>query len=174
MLKIIWHKKDLESIQKHFYDEHQLVLTTESDNLPEDRIALIVEEKHFNLVKEILESLEHEKKQVVLQTQEGWLQVYVQHITYLESYGEEIHLHFEHQATEIVKQPLYQLEELLRPYLFVRIGKSYIVNLTKIKYIRTALNAKLNLELVSGDKLSVSRSFVKSFKNALGIHNKED
>jgi len=48
------------------------------------------------------------------------------------------------------------------------------VNLSKIRYIRTTLNAKLDIELTSGIHLEVTRSFVKSFKNALGIQKKED
>jgi DNA-binding LytR/AlgR family response regulator len=71
-------------------------------------------------------------------------------------------------------QPLYQLEALLKPYHFVRIGKSFIVNITKIRYIRTGFNAKLDLELVTHEHLTVSRSFVSDFKNALGIQKKED
>ena len=69
----------------------------------------------------------------------------------------------------MIKQPLYQLEEILKPYYFVRIGKSFIVSVSKIKYIKTTINAKLDLELINGVHLEVSRSFVKKFKNALGI-----
>ncbi|MFH1693452.1 MAG: LytTR family DNA-binding domain-containing protein [Bacillota bacterium] len=77
-------------------------------------------------------------------------------------------------TNQIIRQPLYQLEEILKPYHFVRIGKSFIVNISKIRYIRTAFNAKLDIELTTGTHLEVSRSFVKDFKNALGIQKKED
>ena len=82
-------------------------------------------------------------------------------------------MHTIHESQRI-RQPLYQLEEMLKPYNFVRIGKSFIVNMNKIRYIRTGFNAKLDLELTDGTHLEVSRSFVNAFKSALGIRNKED
>jgi len=83
-------------------------------------------------------------------------------------------MHLDHQPSQLIKQPLYQLEEMLKPYHFLRIGKSYLVNMTKIRYIRTSFNAKLDLELICGTHLEVSRSFVKDFKYALGIQKKEE
>jgi DNA-binding LytR/AlgR family response regulator len=174
MLKIIWHKEDIETIKKKLYDEYQMVLATDPNDLPHDQVGLLVEEKDVDKIKLVLEMINLEKTQIILQTQQGWIQVYANHITYLESFGEEIYLHQENMPTEIIKQPLYQLENTLKPFHFVRIGKSYIVNVTKIRYIRTGFNAKLDLELTSGDHLPVSRSFVSDFKNALGISKKED
>lgn len=174
MLKIIWNKEDIDTIKKKLFDEYHMVLTTDPNDLPDDKIGLLVDEKDVDRIKIILDMITEEKSQIVLQTQQGWIQVYVSHVTFLESFGEDIYLHQENQPTEIIKQPLYQLEEMLKPFHFVRIGKSYIVNMTKIRYIRTGFNAKLDLELVTGDHLSVSRSFVNDFKNALGIQKKED
>lgn len=169
MLKIIWNKEDIEVIKQKLKDDYQIVLMTDPNELPNNKIGLVVDEKHMDALKAVLDIVSLKKSQVLLQTHHGWIQVHVSKMTYLESFGEDIYLHLEDQPTEIVKQPLYQLEEQLKPYHFVRIGKSFIVNMTKIRYIRTGFNAKLDLELITGDHLEVSRSFVKSFKNALGI-----
>lgn len=173
MLKIIWNKDDIEVIKQKLKEEYHIVLATDPNDLPEDKIGLVIDEENVEALKKVLDMVSLEKSLMLLQTHHGWIQISVNKITYLESFGDDIYLHLESQPTEIIKQPLYQLEERLKPYHFVRIGKSFIVNMAKIRYIRTGFNAKLDLELITGDHLEVSRSFVKSFKNALGIQ-KED
>lgn len=174
MSKIIWKKADFEQLQKQLFDTYKLVLSKDPNDVDDDHVQLVVQEEDVDKLKLILEMISLEKAKLVLETQHGWIQVFIKQVTYLESFGESIYLHLENQPTEIIKQPLYQLEEKLKTYDFVRIGKSYIVNLSKIRYIRTGFNAKLDLELINGDHLEVSRSFVKAFKNALGIQKKED
>jgi len=174
MSKIIWKKADFEHLKKQLFEEYKIVLSKDPNDPDDEHVRLIVEDDEVEKLKMVLEMMNMEKAQIILETQHGWIQIYVKQITYLESFGENIYLHLENQPTEIIKQPLYQLEDMLRTYDFVRIGKSFIVNMAKIRYIRTGFNAKLDLELITGDHLEVSRSFVKSFKNALGIQKKED
>lgn len=174
MIKIIWKKDDFEKVKDKLNDMYQIELATDSNDLSSDQVGLIVQDQDVDKLKNILELINYEKASVILPTVEGWMQVHVQMITFLESFGDDIYLHQIDLPTTIIKQPLYQLEETLKPYHFVRIGKSFIVSISKIRYIRTSINAKLDLELITGDHLEVSRSFVKSFKYALGIEKKED
>jgi len=174
MLKIIWNKDDFEKIQSKLSKDYQLFVTDDPNEVPENKVGIIVDERNIDKIKSILEMMARQKSQIMLQTVSGWIQVHTEEITYLESFGDEIYMHRHQDSSEIIKQPLYQLEALLKPHHFVRIGKSFIVNITKIRYIRTSFNAKLDLELIDGTHLEVSRSFVKDFKNALGIQKKED
>ncbi len=174
MFKIIWNKDDVERLRKAFAQELDLVITDDPNEVPSDKVGIILDETDLDKVRPILELLAIEKSQVMFQTQNGYVQFSVQEMMYLESFGEDIYLHTKDMTNQIIKQPLYQLEEILRPYHFIRIGKSFVVNIAKIRYIRTTLNAKLDLELMDGSHLEVSRSFVKSFKHALGIQKKEE
>ncbi|MFA6801273.1 MAG: LytTR family DNA-binding domain-containing protein, partial [Acholeplasmataceae bacterium] len=116
-----------------------------------------------------LKEIEFEKAQMIFPTSEGFLQVYVHKISYIESFGEDIVMHMMNKDTEMIKKPLYQIETLLKPFQFSRIGKSFIVNLRNIRYIRVTYYAKLELELLNKDIVYVSRSYVSKFKDALGI-----
>ena len=60
-----------------------------------------------------------------------------------------------------------QLEELLRPRRFCRISKSTLVNLMKIKAIQPDFNGRFTALLRSGEKVLISRSYVKAFKAVL-------
>ena len=174
MLKIIWNKEDIESIRSKLSSDYNLVLTEDPNEVPDHKIGIILDDTDLEKIKPILELMAFERSQVIFQTPTGWIQLPVSEITYLEAFGDDIYVHTMNMSSQMIKQPLYQLEEILRPYHFVRIGKSFIVSISKIRYIRTSFNAKLDLELITGANLEVTRSFVKDFKNALGIRKKED
>ena len=62
---------------------------------------------------------------------------------------------------------IYELESLLRPKHFLRVSKSMLLNLMKIRSIRPALNGRLIAVLQSGEEAIISRSYVKELKSAL-------
>jgi DNA-binding LytR/AlgR family response regulator len=173
MYKIIWNRDSFKRFESRLSKEFDCIVTTDPNEVPHDKVGIIVSEDNVEQIQKILEMMALEKRTIVLETTQGWVQLDALEMMYLESFGDEIYMHTTHESQRI-KQPLYQLEEMLKPYAFVRIGKSFIVNMNKIRYIRTGFNAKLDLELTDGTHLEVSRSFVNTFKNALGIRNKEE
>ena len=62
---------------------------------------------------------------------------------------------------------LYELEELLKAKHFLRVSKSMLVNLMKIRSIQPAFNGRFTAVLSSGEKIVISRSYVKALKAAL-------
>ncbi|MCL2818687.1 MAG: LytTR family transcriptional regulator DNA-binding domain-containing protein [Actinomycetia bacterium] len=54
---------------------------------------------------------------------------------------------------------LTQLEQLLSDKHFVRVSKPMIANIRKIKWLSSVLNMKLVAELVSGERIEVSRHY---------------
>ncbi|MCL2571497.1 MAG: LytTR family transcriptional regulator DNA-binding domain-containing protein [Defluviitaleaceae bacterium] len=67
------------------------------------------------------------------------------------------------------KQKLYELEEYLRPWNFLRIGKSCIANLEKIKSVSPMLNRRFDVVLANGERVIVSRQYVNNLKEYLDI-----
>ena len=64
---------------------------------------------------------------------------------------------------------LYELEQHLGQYLFVRANKASIVNLKKIESIRTYVNRRLLLTMENGEQLIASRQYAENIKGLLGI-----
>lgn len=62
---------------------------------------------------------------------------------------------------------LYELEELLKAKHFLRVSKPMLVNLMKIRSIQPAFNGRFTAVLSSGEKIVISRSYVKALKAAL-------
>ena len=68
----------------------------------------------------------------------------------------------------LVKKPLYQIEENLDSN-FVRVSKSTIVNLRKIKRVAPSLRGMMFIELKNGLKDNISRKYLSDFKEALDL-----
>lgn len=66
-------------------------------------------------------------------------------------------------------QKLYELEESLTNLEFLRISKSVIVNLSKVKAFSPALNGRFEAALENGEKVIVSRQYMSDLKKKLGI-----
>lgn len=169
MFKIIWNKSDHELLTKRMVESKSFKLIDDPDLIRAGKIGILCDEDDTERIKPILEQIEFDKALMIFPTASGWVQILLNHILFIESFGEEIDMHLLGNHIEKVRQPLYQLEDMLANYKFARIGKSYIVNLRKIKYISLGMNAKLKLELTNGTNLYVSRAYAKSFKKILGI-----
>lgn len=67
------------------------------------------------------------------------------------------------------KQKLYEIEECLMSSDLLRVSKSVILNLSKIKSISPALSGRFEAMLDNGEKLIISRQYVSSLKKRLGF-----
>ena len=173
MIKIIWRKVDYDQLSPYLEEHHQIHLSQTTQEFDDDFVQVSIEEKDFERIQPLIKSITADVYRMFFETKQGWVQQSIDQVTYIEAFGDDIYMHLENQKTQLLSTPLYQLEAQLKPFQFVRISKSYIVNVRYILYIRTTLYGKLDLELTSGLHLDVTRSFVKSFKDALGIFNKE-
>ena len=68
----------------------------------------------------------------------------------------------------LIKKPLYQIEENLDSN-FVRVSKTTIVNLRKIKRVAPSLKGMMFIELKNGLKDNISRKCLSDFKKALDL-----
>lgn len=93
-------------------------------------------------------------------------EIAVSDLYYIESVDGRTYLYTRKNVYE-TSYRLYELEELLKPKRFQRISKSVLVNLMKIQSIQPALNGRFTILLKSGEKVIISRNYVKAFKSAL-------
>lgn len=170
MIKIIWSKDELSTLEEQLHNNHvNYVLINHLDNLPDHMVGIEIDDEKVDDLKKVIEMIEYEKMQMFFPTLDGFVQLYISNIYYIEAFGEDIVCHMKNLEQQHIKKPLYQLEMILEPYHFVRISKSFIVNLRQIKYIKVGLNAKLHLTLNNQSQLEVTRSFVKTFKKHLNL-----
>jgi two-component system LytT family response regulator len=70
--------------------------------------------------------------------------------------------------TWLISHPLYELETILDPRLFLRIHKSSIVNIQFIREVQSLLNGDCIIKLQSGRQLRGSRTYRECIKKATG------
>jgi len=89
-------------------------------------------------------------------------------IVFIESFGRNIVLN---TITEkfIIKEKLYEVEEILSDKEFIRVNKSMIVSKNGIKRIKPTFNGRIDLLMKNNEKITVSRNYNKRFRNFIGF-----
>ena len=89
-------------------------------------------------------------------------------IYYVESINNKTFLYGQDKVYES-KLKLYELEELLRFNDFLRVAKSFIINLSKLKSVTPVLSGRLEAVLANGERVIISRQYVGALKEYLGV-----
>lgn len=87
-------------------------------------------------------------------------------VYYVEAVDNTVFIYGKHKVYE-ARQKLYELEGILKEKYFLRVSKSLILNLMKIKCIKPALNGRYSAILHSGEEIIISRKYVPDLKRAL-------
>ena len=93
-------------------------------------------------------------------------EVAIADLYYIESVDGKTFLYTKDQVYETPYR-VYELESLLKANAFLRVSKSTLLNLMKIRAIRPALNGRFSAVLQSGEEVIISRNYVKDLKSAL-------
>jgi DNA-binding LytR/AlgR family response regulator len=129
---------------------------------------LITCQKHDESVQKLIEQLEYAQKKMICKKNKVIYSLFLSDILYIESIDEKT---FVYVLNDVYETPykLYMLEEQLKEDGFLRISKSCLMNLESLKCVRALLNGKYEATLINGEKLIISRSYMKVFKQAFGI-----
>lgn len=90
----------------------------------------------------------------------------VMDVYYIESVDSKVFLYSSKKVYE-TKQRIYELESALREKYFLRVSKSLLLNLMKVKSIKPAVNGRFTAILQSGEEIMISRKYVPELKKAL-------
>ena len=87
-------------------------------------------------------------------------------VYYAEAVDERVFLYSAGKVYE-TKHRLYELEERLKEKGFLRVSKSMLLNLMKVKAIKPMLNGRFLALLDNGEEVVISRKYVPQLKNTL-------
>jgi two-component system, LytTR family, response regulator len=97
-------------------------------------------------------------KKLAIRQQGKILLVPVEEIDYVESESNFVKVHTA-TGMKIASYTCKQLEELLDPKKFIRIHKSYLVNVTRVESVEPHFHGDYLLSLKSGTRLKLSRNY---------------
>ena len=156
-------------------NENSPIIVVEKGMAYEDEydILIVFRADHIHTLINVIQGLEQEdfQRNMFLGKQGDTLvPIAIEAVTYFNALGNDTYANLNDTRRLKIKYKLYQLEEGLLPNNFIRINKSEIVNIKKIKSIAPMLKGNLLIYL-DGYKppFDISRNYIKSFKERLGI-----
>lgn len=97
-----------------------------------------------------------------------WCFVNLLDVLYFESVDNRTFLYTEDDVLEI-KQRLYELEMILSDKDFIRISKSQIININRVKSLKPEINRTILATMCNGEQLYISRKYVPAIRSLLSI-----
>lgn len=97
-----------------------------------------------------------------------YVQIEPKEIFYIEAVENKVFLYLEKEVYE-TKLKLYELERRFEGTDFIRVSKSIILNLTKVKSLRPAFNGRFEACMKNGETVVISRQYVPVLKEKLGL-----
>ena len=119
--------------------------------------------KELTTLKQMLETFDSKVK---CKSQEEAIWLSASEIFYIESVDKRTFIYGERMVYESSKR-LYQLEKELPEKTFVRVSKACIVNIEKLKSIRTLVNSRLEATLINEEKITITRKYIAGIRRKL-------
>ncbi len=132
-----------------------------------DESALIRTVEVTENIQYAIDVLENNCRSLAVTRDNETLMVRTDKIYYAESVDKRSYVYTKENCYE-TKLRLYEMEEQLNTNFF-RCSKALIVNIRKIKGVRSEINGRMTAELLNGEEIVISRSYVKDLKRKLGL-----
>ena len=133
----------------------------------EEESAIITAVKMTDSIKSAVDILRDNAAGIAVSSGNDTLMIRTDLIYYIESVDKRTYVYTKGDCFE-TKYRLYELEDILG-FNFLRCSKAMIVNIRKIRSVRAELNARMSVELLNGERIIISRGYVKDLKDKLGV-----
>jgi hypothetical protein len=157
-----------------FSDKASVTLIPRGSPLPEKGIVIVYDEEDpeeligfFDSFKAI--TAKDDVDIIAGRRKHGYALVQVEKVVYFAAVGNSVYCQTAGERFE-VRQRLYEIERNFTSRYFIRINKSYVVNIRWIREIIPWFGGRLLLRFKEiQEEVEVSRNYVKAFKQSLGM-----
>ncbi len=131
---------------------------------PEVELTVTIEypEQSSQLTR-IIQKIKSEEKALLGSENGREYRVLMPDIFYIESVDKRTFIYTKDMVFRSEKR-LYQLENELSEYDFVKVSRNCLVNINELIHIRALVNSRLEAELSNGEKIIVSRTYIPEIK----------
>ena len=109
----------------------------------------------------------HYLTRVMFKTNDETVVIAADEIDWIESAGDYAFVHIDLKK-HLIKETMIALEEKLDPDKFLRIHRSTIINIDKVRSLKTNKHGDSDVFLKNGEKLKLSRNYRTSFQRVIG------
>lgn len=147
---------------------HDLQINIEIQDDISDTIITIKCREQDIFIERLIAALQIIDRQIMVRYNENIIALNLEEILYIESVDKKCFIYTADKVYESFNK-LYELQQQLEQYLFVRINKSCIVNLNNISSIKTYIDRRLLITLSNNEQLIASRQYANGIKALLGV-----
>lgn len=152
--------------------EDIMKVTLEKVQKADDEEAIIRAVEMTEEIKSARELLENNCRSIPVsetsgESGSGTVMLGTDKIYYTESVDKRTYVYTKEKCYE-TKYRLYELEELFNSN-FLRCSKSLIINIRKIRSVKSEINGRMVAVMLNGEQTVISRSYVKELKKKLGV-----
>lgn len=133
----------------------------------EEEAAVIQAVAITDEIRNAVDLLENNCRSIPVIRENATIMCQTNKIYYIESVDKKTFIYTKEECFE-TKYRLYELEEILSNN-FLRCSKAMICNIRKIKSVKSDFNGRMNAELLNGEQIVISRSYVMDLKKRLGL-----
>lgn len=101
---------------------------------------------------------------MIVQEMDEQIEIQILDMVYIENIERKTFIYTLEDMYEM-EAPLYEMEERLQAFNFLRINKQTIINPRHVQAVKALLNSRYELCMASGEKLIVTRHYRASFKS---------
>jgi DNA-binding LytR/AlgR family response regulator len=142
-------------------------ITIEVDSALKEIEVLLRCPKKDALVEKLVSHIELLNQTMIVQKDQKQVILPLADILYFESVDEKTYCYVAKAVYE-TQLRLYEIENALGRYRFVRCYKSIIVNLNQIRSFKSTINGRMEAMLANGERIEISRNYVAAIKTMLG------
>ncbi|MDF2587078.1 MAG: LytTR family transcriptional regulator [Anaerocolumna sp.] len=136
---------------------------------PGEEEQIIIRCRNINdTIMKFISDLKMEQKKLVGLKDGNMVMIEPQNVYYFEGVNNKVFIYCKQNVYE-TKLKLYEVEADYENTDFVRVSKSIIINLSKIKSISPAYSGRFEALLFNGEKVVISRQYVPELKKKLGL-----
>jgi DNA-binding LytR/AlgR family response regulator len=154
-------------MNNHFTPEFQMQVILEKVNSREEEQAVIKAVEVTDEISGAIELLEGESKGFAVSREGKTYIIKASAVYYIESVDKKTFVYTK-QGCYDCKYRLYELEVMLGGY-FMRCSKSMIINLKKVRNVKSQISGRIDATMLNDEVVVISRGYVKEVKRRLGI-----
>ncbi|ATW26623.1 hypothetical protein DCMF_19370 [Candidatus Formimonas warabiya] len=154
-------------------DSSDLAIVESGYEIPKDKIAVVFDLHNMAKLVELFDKLsriyEENISTIIGRKEDKYEVLSLKKICFFEGRGNYVFCNTGKEEYK-VKEKLYELESRLPQNSFIRVGKSFIVNIVNVKEIIPWFGRRLVLKFNDSNmEIEVSKNYIKSFKEFLGM-----
>lgn len=148
---------------------YKYLLTDDQKLFEEGIVNILFSEENLDDISLLVKMLSQgESYYINVENSQGIKHIDAKDILYFEALDNDVFAIVNKERFYVLEK-LYVLEQALTERNFVRVSKSFLVNIAHINLIKPMFNSKLKLIMDNKDVVEVNRTYVKSFKERMTL-----